>query len=115
MSGNQWCLTEVGAKLLFDLVIFSTLSSNIPLDFLKQIWVVPWKYLTYFIAGINTKQFWNIPKEKYFAPLIILNLPNRSFVNPFVDITVTFFDSSFNSFLFDLTFFTYQNLSYLRN
>ena len=26
-------------------------------------------------------------------------------INPFVDIAVTFFDSSFNSFLFDIKFF----------
>ena len=51
----------------------------------------------YFLAGINTKQIWNIPEEKYFAPLRILF---KSFVNPFIDIAVTFNDSSFNSFLF---------------
>ena len=50
--------------------------------------------------GINTKQFWNIPEEKYFAPLRILNLSIKSFVNPSVDIALTFFDSSFNLFLF---------------
>ena len=37
-------------------------------------------------------------------PLRILNLFIKSFVNPFVDIALTFFDSSFNSFLFDVTF-----------
>ena len=30
----------------------------------------------------------------------------KSFVNPFVDIDLTFFDSSFNSFSFDVTFFS---------
>ena len=30
----------------------------------------------------------------------------KSFVNPFVDIALTFIDSSFNSFLFDVTSFS---------
>ena len=59
----------------------------------------------YFLVGINTKLFWSIPEEKYFATLRKLNLFIKSFVNPFVDISLTFFDSSFNSFLFDVTFF----------
>ena len=44
--------------------------------------------------------FWNIPKEKYFSPLRALNLFIKSFVNPFVDIALTFFDSLFILFLF---------------
>ena len=36
----------------------------------------------------------------------ILNLFIKSFVNPFVDIVWNFFDSSFNSFLFDVTSFS---------
>ena len=60
----------------------------------------------YSIAGINTKPFWNIIKEKYFAPLRMLNLFIKSFVNPFLDIALTFFGSSFNLFLFDATFFS---------
>ena len=96
VSGNKWRSTKVGAKLLSDLVIFSIRSSDIPLDFHNSIWVVPLKYL----VGINTK-FWNIPKEKYFAPLRIQILFIKSFVNCFFDIVLTFFDSSFNSFLFD--------------
>ena len=55
MFGNEWWSTKVGAKLLSYLVIFSILSSDIPLDFREQILVVAWKYLMYFIAGINTK------------------------------------------------------------
>ena len=51
----------------------------------------------HFLAGINTKLFWNIPEEKYFAPLKILYPFIRSFVKPFVDIALTFSDSS-NSF-----------------
>ena len=30
----------------------------------------------------------------------------KSFINPFVNITLTFYDSSFNSFLFDVTSFS---------
>ena len=60
----------------------------------------------YSIAGINTKPFWNIIKEKYFDPLRMLNLFIKSFVNPFLDIALTFFGSSFNLFLFDATFFS---------
>ena len=36
----------------------------------------------------------------------MLNLSIRSFVGPFVDIALIFFDSSFNSFLFDVTSFS---------
>ena len=60
---------------------------------------MPVKYLMYFVASINTEKFWKIPEEKYIAPLRILNLP-------LVDIALTFFDSSFNSFLFDVTSFS---------
>ena len=47
---------------------------------------------------------WNIPKEKYFSPLRTLNLFIKSFVNPFVDIALTFFDSLF--ILFYVTSFS---------
>ena len=77
--------------MLFDLVIFSIRSSDIPLDLDDSIRVVPVKYLIYFLAGINTKKFWNIPKEKYFAPLRALILFIESFVNPFDDIAFNFF------------------------
>ena len=113
MSGNAWWSTKVSEKLLSDLVIFSIFSSENPLDFHESIQVNPLKYLTFFLAGINTKQFWNIPEEKYFAPLRILNLFIKSFVNPFVDIALTFFDSSFNSFLFDVTSFSLLSKSVL--
>ena len=56
----------------------------------------------YFITGIIR----NVPKEKYFAPLRTLNLFIKSLVNPFVAIALTFFHSSFNSFLFDVTSFS---------
>ena len=44
--------------------------------------------------------------RKYFAPLKILHLFFKSFANHFVDIALIFLDSSFNSFLFDVTFFS---------
>ena len=53
MSGNEWWSTKFGAKLLSDLVIFSILSSDIPLDFHDSTGVVPVKYSMY-LAGINT-------------------------------------------------------------
>ena len=60
----------------------------------------------YFLAGINTEKFRNILEEKYFALLRILNLFLQSFVNTFFDIVLTFFNSSFTSFLFDVTSFS---------
>ena len=90
MSGNKWWYTKVGAKLLSDLVIVSILSSDIPLDFHNSIRVVPLKYVMYILAGRNTKRYWNIPKEKYFAPWRILSLFVKYFLNGFVDIALTF-------------------------
>ena len=52
MSGNKWWSTKVGAKLLFDLVIFSIFSPDIPLDFHESMWVVPLKYLMCFLTSI---------------------------------------------------------------
>ena len=54
-SGNKWWSRKVGAKLLSDLVICFIFFSEIPLDFHESIWVVPLKYLMYFLARINTK------------------------------------------------------------
>ena len=51
MSGNTRCSAKIGANLLFDLVIFSILSSDILLDFHDSIRVVPMKYLMYLLAG----------------------------------------------------------------
>ena len=45
MSGNKWWSTNAGAKLLSDLVMFSTLSSDIPLDFHDSTEAVLVKYL----------------------------------------------------------------------
>ena len=67
-----------------------------------------------------------MPAEKYFAPLRILYAFKKSLVSSFVDIALSFFVSSFNSFsatecfvLFEVTinfFFVYhQNLLFLRN
>ena len=55
VSGSKWWSLKVAAKLLSDLVIFSIFSSDILLDFQESIWVVPLKYLMYFLAGLNTK------------------------------------------------------------
>ena len=54
MSGKKWRSAKVGTKLLFDLILFLILSSEIPLDFHDSMWVVPLKYLMYFLAGIKT-------------------------------------------------------------
>ena len=97
---------------LSDLVIFSVFSSDIPIHFQELIRSVPLKCLIYFKAGINTNYFWNIHEEKYFDPFRILRLFIKSFGDPFVGITLTFSDSSFNSFsaktffaLFEVKFF----------
>ena len=102
MSGNKWWSTKV-AKLLSDLVTFSILSSEIPLDFHDSIRVVPLRHLMYFLTGIITKWFWNIFEEKCFPPLRILNLIMKSLVNHFVDNAETIFDISSKPFLFDVT------------
>ena len=47
-------MTKSWSKLLSDLVIFSILSSDIPLDIHNSIRIVPAKYLKYFLGGINT-------------------------------------------------------------
>ena len=107
-SDKKWWSKNVGAKLLAHSVIFSKYSSDIPLDFR----VVLLKYLINFLAITHTKKISNIPEEKYFAPLRILNLFIKSFVNCFVDIALTFF-SSFNSFLFQSAFFTKLVISFL--
>ena len=57
------------------------------------------KVFNVFLAGINANNFEIFLKK--IAPLRILNLFIKSFVNPFVDIVLTFLDSSFNSFLFN--------------
>ena len=48
MSGNKWWSINVGAKLLFDLVMLSSLSSDIPLDFHNSTRVNLVKYLMFF-------------------------------------------------------------------
>ena len=90
MSGNEWWSTKVGAKLLSALVLFSIVSCDIPSDFRDSTRVVLVKFLMYFLVGIRTKQFWNIPREKYFVQLIVINLSIKSFVSPFVDIALIF-------------------------
>ena len=58
------------------------------------------------MSGKKNDDLHNIPKEKNFAPLRILNLFIKSFVNLFLNIVLTFFDSFFNSFLFYVTSFS---------
>ena len=48
MSGNEWWSTEVREKLLSDSVVFSILSSDIPLDFHQLIWEVPLTFNAFF-------------------------------------------------------------------
>ena len=91
--------------MLSDLAVFSIFPSDISLEFDETIQVMPLKYLMYFLAGLNTKWFQNIREKKYFAPLGILHFFIKSFDNPANNIALTFFDVSFNSFLFDVTFF----------
>ena len=64
MPGNTRWSTKVGVKLLYDLVIFLIFSAAIPLYFHESIRVASLKSLMYFLAGINTKSFWNTPEEK---------------------------------------------------
>ena len=92
--------------MLSDLIFLSILSPEIPLDLHDSIQVVPLKYLIYLLAGINAKQNSNIPKEKYFTVLRMLNLFVESFVNLFVDTALNFLDKLFNSFLFNVISFS---------
>ena len=57
MINKGWC------KIVVWFSYISIFSSDIPFNFHDSIWVVPVKYLMYFLAGINTKQYWNIPEE----------------------------------------------------
>ena len=113
MFGNTWWSTKVGTNLLSDLILFSRFYSDIPLDFDESIRAEPLKYLMYFLAGANIKYFWIIPEEKCFAPLRTLNLFIKCFINHFANITLTFYHSSFNSFLSRSTFFIKKVISLL--
>ena len=64
----KWWSTNVGAKLMPDLVMILTFSSDIPLDFHKSILAVPLKYLISFLADINT----NINNFEIFLKINIL-------------------------------------------
>ena len=50
MPDNTWWSTKYGAKLPFDLVIFSIFSLDVPLDFYKSVGVVQLKYITFFFS-----------------------------------------------------------------
>ena len=82
-------------------MIFSVFSSYFPLHYIRfpriNLSSATKTFNFYFLAGINTKYFWNIPEGESFAPLRILNLFIKSFVYPFV--ALTFSDSSFIKFL----------------
>ena len=52
---------------------------------------MPLKYIMCFLSGINTKKFWNIPEEKYSAPLRIVYPFIKFLVSSFADIGSTFF------------------------
>ena len=115
MSDSACLSPKGGAKLLSNLVIFSIFSSDNPLDFHKSIQVVPLKYLMYFLAGINTKQFWDIPEGEYVDPLRKPNLLVKYFVIPFFNISFIFI-LIVHLIHFYLNFLVYhQNLSFLRS
>ena len=56
----------------------------------------------YFLTGTNTKQCSNIPEYSWICSIKSI----KSFADPFVGIVLTFFEGSFNSFLFKSVFFT---------
>ena len=55
MFGNTIWSIIVDTKLLFELVMFSIFSSDIPLDFPDSIQVSSLDYLVSLLAGINNK------------------------------------------------------------
>ena len=68
----------------------------------------------YLLADINTKQSCNAPEEKYFAPLKILYLFTKSSADAFVHISLTFFNSLFNSFSASTCFVLFKVFFLLR-
>ena len=119
MSGNILWSTKVDEKLHSDLVILSISFSNITLNFKESIRVELLKYLMCFFNVFKwITNEWNISEEKYFAPLRILNLWIKPFVNPFLFFffyiyCFDFFDSSFTLFLFKSVLFTKSEISCL--
>ena len=79
MSGNKLWSAKIGAKLLSDLVIFSILSFEMPLDFHESMWVLLLKYLMYFSAGINTELF-SIVHLIHFCLNCLVYYQNLSFL-----------------------------------
>ena len=65
----------------------------------------------YIFTDINTKQICNILEQKHFAPLRMLYVFIKSFVNPFVDIAITFSDSLFSSFSLSTCFVLFEVIS----
>ena len=75
MINKSWCKIAVWFSHIFEAFFWNSIR-------------FPWfnpsrvsKIFNIFLAGINTKSFWKILKEKYFAPLRILNFFINSFVN----------------------------------
>ena len=59
----------------------------------------------YLLAVINTTYFCHMRREKYFAALRLMYLFIKSFANHFVDVSLTFSDSSSNLLLASTLFF----------
>ena len=109
MSGNKWWSTKVDAKLLSDLIIFSIYISfwhsiRFPRISLRCTTKIFNAFFSWYKHYIMLKYSW----KKHFAPLRILNLFIKSFVNSFVDISLTFSDSSFNSFSTSACFVSFE-------
>ena len=100
--------------MLSHVVIFSILSSKSPIDFHDKTLNVLVTSLKYFSYEKYVKWLCNVPKEKYLAPLRILYPFIKSFVNLFVDITSTFFDSSFNSYSTSVCFVLFELILLLK-
>ena len=100
--------------MLSDVVIFSVLSYESPIDFHDKTLNVLAKNAKYFLYEKYIKLFCNVPEEKYLAPLRTLYPSIKSFVNPFVGIASTFFDSSFNSFSTSTYFILFELLLLLK-
>ena len=100
--------------MLSYVVIFSILSSKSLIDFHDKTLDVLVTSLKYFSYEKYVKRLCNVPKEKYIAPLRILYLFIKSFVNLFVDIASTFFDSSFNSYSTSVCFVLFELMLLLK-
>ena len=94
MINKSWCKIDVWFCYIFSFF------SVITLDFQESFRVVLLKYLMFFFSWCKYQIILNYSGRKCFTPLRILNI--KVFVNHSVDISLTFFDSSFNCILFKL-------------